>query len=103
MYSASRRAKKEFPEYPDKLRYAISLGRLGQNAELEFAGLFVLDREALFLDLHPLQKMLDKEELWEALEQEVITAINRSGVDINNAVAHYHHGHALQVCQRVHA
>ena len=53
---ASHSAKREFPNFPPLLLYAISLGRRLQNPLQEFAGLASNSMEDLTaLRLHPLQ------------------------------------------------
>ena len=53
------RAKREFPDFPPLLRYAVSLGRRLQDPLLEVAGVGLAGPADLaFLRLHPLQDMV---------------------------------------------
>eukprot|EP00051_Salpingoeca_urceolata_P006099 m.81037 g.81037 ORF g.81037 m.81037 type:complete len:1689 (+) comp14683_c0_seq1:89-5155(+) len=96
VYAASVSSKKEFPEYEPGLRAAISIGRRLQSPEIEMAGLFTSEKEVLCLQMHPLQDMLPRNELYDTLSQEMMTVVNRSGVDINAALVQPHKEHVLQ-------
>lgn len=96
IFMESVRGEREFKEVPSKVRYAVSLGRRFQCPEVEFAGLFNQEKEILFLKIHPLQDMLPPARLMSALEKEIITVVNRQGVDINRALSSLHHTQALQ-------
>jgi transcription elongation factor SPT6 len=90
IFSISKRSAAEFPEYSARLRQAVSLGRMFQNSELEIAACMNPELEILALKWHPLQDAVPRDQLLNALTQELITTINRTGVDINQALTHKH-------------
>ena len=76
--------QESFPEYPELLCEAISLGRRLQEPLLEFASLACAeDDELLSLQMDPLQGALDLDELRGWLELELVTRVNDVGVDVN--------------------
>eukprot|EP00053_Salpingoeca_punica_P020212 m.211010 g.211010 ORF g.211010 m.211010 type:complete len:1767 (+) comp17822_c0_seq2:479-5779(+) len=98
IYQNSWRAEREFKEYVPRLRFAISIGRRLQSPELEYAGLLARanDQEILCLKMHPLQEMAPRGELLDALTQEIISVVNRVGIDLNRAVNQSHVSYAMQ-------
>ncbi|XP_065663621.1 transcription elongation factor SPT6 isoform X2 [Hydra vulgaris] len=86
IYQNSPRGLMEFPEYPELLRHAISLGRRIQNPLVEFAGLCNFEEELTCLRLHPMQDVLPTDLLQRRLEIEFINEVNLTGVDINRAL-----------------
>lgn len=90
LYASSPRSAVDFPDYNEHIRTAISLGRRFQNAEQEFASFFNQDDEILQYNWHPLQDQLAPSDLRNVLTQELMTVVNRSGVNINHAVVHPH-------------
>ena len=83
--------QESFPEYPELLCQAISLGRRLQEPLLEFSSLACAeDDELLSLRMDPLQGLLDTDELQSCLELELVTRINDVGVDVNFCLEHPH-------------
>lgn len=90
IFSTSDVGKNLLKDYDARLRTAIMLGRQMQSPQLAYASVCNRDMDILSLDLHPLKSMVPPKKLMEALEQELITVINRSGMDINAAVVRPH-------------
>ncbi|CAI8018492.1 Transcription elongation factor SPT6 [Geodia barretti] len=91
IFSKSPRAKESFPEYPELLCEAISLGRRHQEPLLEFSSLACAeDDELLSLKMDPLQSSLDTDDLRSCLELELVTRVNDVGVDINFCLENPH-------------
>ncbi len=92
--------QESYPDYPELLRVAVSLGRRSQEPLQEFTALFASpDNEYLSLHLHPLQSCLPKDQLKRALEIEIVNRVNDIGVDVNFAMEHPHTAPMLQyVC-----
>jgi transcription elongation factor SPT6 len=88
LFASSPRSLEEFPDHDIRVRQAISLARRFQNSEREFAAAFNQDNEILSIAWHPLQSMTRTEDLIRTLEQEVITAVNGAGVDLNLCLNH---------------
>ena len=83
--------QEEYPEYPELLRMAVSLGRRLQEPLVEFTALASSPDEEIFaLKMHPLQDSLPKEKLKEALELEMVTRVNDVGVDVNYVLNYPH-------------
>ncbi len=62
--------QEEFPDYPELLRVAVSLGRRMQEPLMEFTSLMLSeDAEVLSLRLHPLQSSLPKDQLCKVTPQ----------------------------------
>lgn len=87
VYATSKAAERQFPDYEPRLREAIMLARRMQSPELAIASLFTTDDDVLNLKMHPLQAHIPQHELLSALSQELVTVINRTGVDINAAIS----------------
>ncbi|CAF1045570.1 unnamed protein product [Rotaria sp. Silwood1] len=99
IYAQSRKGELDFRDYPIKLRQAISQARRLQDPLLEFSQLFNYDKEILLIKYHPLQDLIDREQLLIALEQVFITRTNEVGVDLNRCIAYLHTSNVLQfVC-----
>ena len=86
VYATSKAAERQFPDYDPRLREAIMLARRMQSPELAIASLFTPDDDVLNLKMHPLQASVPQRDLLSALQQEVVTVINRTGIDINAAI-----------------
>ncbi|UJR26928.1 hypothetical protein I4U23_008237 [Adineta vaga] len=98
-YAQSRKGESDFRDYPAKLRQAISQGRRLQDPLLEFSQLFNYDKEILLIKFHPLQDLIDREQLLVSLEQCFIARTNEVGVDLNRCIAFAHTANVLQfVC-----
>ena len=83
--------QESFPEYPELLCEAISLGRRHQEPLLEFSSLACAeDDELLSLKMDPLQSSLDTDDLRSCLELELVTRVNDVGVDINFCLENPH-------------
>lgn len=99
IYSQSRKGESDFRDYPVKLRQAISQGRRLQDPLLEFSQLFNYDKEILLIKYHPLQDLIDRDQLLSALEQLFISRTNEVGVDLNRCITYSHTANVLQfVC-----
>ena len=68
VYANSSYAESDFREYPAVLRQAVSLARRVQDPLVEFAQLCGPDKEILCLRYHPLQDLLNEDELLEGNE-----------------------------------
>ena len=55
VYSMSKRSQEDFPNFPEELREAISLGRQALDPAVEVAQLFNQDDDVLCLQLSPFQ------------------------------------------------
>ncbi|KAG9508769.1 Transcription elongation factor SPT6, partial [Fragariocoptes setiger] len=96
---SSKKMQQEFPEFPPSLRQAVSLARRLADPLLEFAQLCSPDEEIICLKYHPLQDVVAKNDLLEALQSEFIFRVNEVGVDINRAINHPHTASVVQfVC-----
>ncbi|KAI8806731.1 SH2 domain-containing protein [Cladochytrium replicatum] len=98
IFMNSKRGLAEFPEgeYPELVRYCVSLGRKVQDPTMEYAGLFNENEEYKALSIHSLQYLLPEDKLKLNLERALINVVSNCGVDINKAVAYPHHRHTLQ-------
>ena len=90
IYSNSQRSKTDFREYPDLLRLAVSIARRLQDPLIEFAQMCNADEDILCLKTHPIQEVLPKEQLLNAIYREFIFRVNEVGVDVNKCVTHAH-------------
>ncbi|XP_044595292.1 transcription elongation factor SPT6-like [Cotesia glomerata] len=84
IYSTSNRGITELPSYPPILRVATSLVRRILDPLGEFAQLCNADQDLLCLRFHPLQDLLNKEELLTELYYQFVNRVNEVGVDVNN-------------------
>ena len=55
VYAMSKRSQEDFPNFPEELREAISLGRQALDPAVEVAQLFNQDDDVLCLQLSPFQ------------------------------------------------
>lgn len=90
VYEGTQKAEEEFREYPPVLRHAVSIARRIQDPLMEFAQLCNQDEDILCLKYHPMQDVLPKEDLLNALHLEFINRVNEVGVDVNKAVTNPH-------------
>lgn len=99
IYSQSRKGESDFRDYPTKLRQAVSQARRLQDPLFELSQLFNYDKEILLIKFHPLQDLVDREQLLTGLEQCFISRTNEVGVDLNRCLTYAHTSHVLQfVC-----
>ncbi|XP_076452893.1 transcription elongation factor SPT6-like [Babylonia areolata] len=99
IFENSTKAQSEFRDYPGPLRHAISIARRIQDPLVEFAQLCNSDEEILCLKYHPMQDIVSKEELLNAINLVFINRVNEVGVDINQCIAFPHTSSLLQfVC-----
>jgi protein Tex len=82
VYSASKLARKEFPDLDVSLRGAISIARRVQDP---LAELVKIDPKSIGVGLY--QHDVDQKQLSNALDQVVETVVNTVGVDVNTASA----------------
>lgn len=97
LFGRSVRAKKEFQDKEVNLKCAISIARQGQDplSELTYAWNVASDAgifgtEMLYLNIHPLQRLLPKARLLREYERVLCEAVADVGVDINCACNHDH-------------
>ena len=99
VYAMSKRSQDDFPNFPEELREAISLGRQALDPAVEVAQLFNQDDDMLCLQLSPFQTLLRpgtmKDGLKVALDEEMQRQMCDIGVDINKCVAYPHQGKPL--------
>ena len=103
LFARSPRGKKEFPDYSTHLRAAAGLGRYAKDPLAEITNIWgVISQtgnfgiEMLFLNIHPLQKVLPRHTLLKAFERVLIDAVAAVGVDLNAAVEFSHLQGTLQ-------
>eukprot|EP01117_Protostelium_nocturnum_P006766 TRINITY_DN242_c0_g1_i1.p1 TRINITY_DN242_c0_g1~~TRINITY_DN242_c0_g1_i1.p1 ORF type:complete len:1509 (+),score=429.08 TRINITY_DN242_c0_g1_i1:233-4759(+) len=97
VFQSSNRANAEFPDYPEHSRRAVSIGRTLQEPLTELCYMAGNEsKEILYLKLHPLQNLIDKEKLLETLLRSFYSVVNRVGVDINRAVQYKFASYNLQ-------
>ncbi|MGM0499734.1 MAG: Tex family protein [Bacillota bacterium] len=82
VYSASKLARREFPELDVSIRGAISIGRRIQDP---LAELVKIDPKSLGVGMY--QHDISKKRLEKALNEVVVDAVNHVGVEINTASA----------------
>ena len=82
VYSASKLARKEFPELDVSIRGAISIGRRIQDP---LAELVKIDPKSLGVGMY--QHDISQKNLEKALNEVVVDAVNHVGVEINTASA----------------
>lgn len=83
--------QESFPEYPELLCEAVSLGRRLQDPLMEFTALANAENdELLALQMDSLQSALDPDDLSSCLEIELVTRVNDVGVDVNFCLEHPH-------------
>jgi len=78
---------------PFVLKKAICLARFEQDPMNEIFNLWSpiqSENESLNLNLHPLQKLINKARLMDCLEEVNIKAVNSIGIDINILIDHEH-------------
>ena len=80
IYSASKIAREEFPDYDVTVRGAVSIGRRLMDP---LAELVKIDPQSIGVGQY--QKDVDQTKLKEALDQTVINCVNTVGVDLNTA------------------
>jgi transcription elongation factor SPT6 len=97
LYGRSVRGKKEFPDVDVNLKCAIATARHAKDplAELTYAWNVASDAgqfgtEMLYLNIHPVQRLLPKTLLLRQYERVLCGAVADVGVDINTSCAHDH-------------
>ena len=99
IYSASKIAREEFPEYDVTVRGAVSIGRRLMDP---LAELVKIDPKSIGVGQY--QHDVDQTELKKALDQTVENAVNRVGVNLNTASKHlltYISGLGPQLAQNI--
>lgn len=90
LFGRSVRSKKEFPDFAENLKSAISIARYAKDplAELTYAwsvasdaGLF--GTEMLYLNIHPMQQLLPKTLLLRQYERVLCDVVAEVGADLN--------------------
>ncbi|RKP07054.1 SH2 domain-containing protein [Thamnocephalis sphaerospora] len=79
----SPRARQEFPDLTPIARYCVAVARRGQRPIEEYCALE--DTDLLALKWHPLQDLISKEKLHQALTRCLCEAVSQTGVDLNRA------------------
>ena len=93
IFSNSSLSDKKLKNFNMFIKQAISLGRFKQNPLAEILQLWHEDvnkNNCLSIPLHPLQKMVNKNKLADALEMESIKVTNGVGIEINKAYEFSH-------------
>ena len=92
LFASSQKAKRLFPEYKIFARMAISLARFGQNAcaETLYLSSDPTEIQLKFLNLHPLQSLLNESSFLTALEIVALDFVSQTGVLINEVVQRDH-------------
>jgi len=99
IYSASKIAREEFPEYDVTVRGAVSIGRRLMDP---LAELVKIDPKSIGVGQY--QHDVDQTQLKKALDQTVENAVNRVGVNLNTASKHllvYISGLGPQLAQNI--
>ncbi len=99
IYSASKVARDEFPEFDVTVRGAISIGRRLMDP---LAELVKIDAKSIGVGQY--QHDVDQKSLKEGLDRVVESCVNRVGVDVNSASQHllqYVSGLGPQLAQRI--
>ncbi len=99
VYSASKIAREEFPEYDVTVRGAVSIGRRLMDP---LAELVKIDPKSIGVGQY--QHDVDQTKLKNALDQTVENAVNRVGVNLNTASKHlltYVSGVGPQIAQNI--
>jgi len=101
LFGRSIRGKKEFPDTAVNLKVAVAVARWAKDPLCELAYTWsaasdagVFGTEMLFLNIHPLQRLLPKPMLLRQFERVLCNATAAVGVDINGACS-YDHMHGL--------
>lgn len=93
LYQNSERAKLEFPDKPQLVRYAVGVAKYIQDPLLEYVS---LGEDILSLSFHEHQKLISNDLVNEALESAFVDIVNVTGVDINVAVRDSYIAQTLQ-------
>lgn len=99
VYSASKIARDEFPDYDVTVRGAVSIGRRLMDP---LAELVKIDPSSIGVGQY--QKDVSQSELKHSLDQTVVSCVNRVGVNVNTASTHlltYISGLGLQLAQNI--
>ena len=99
IYSASKIARDEFPDYDVTVRGAVSIGRRLMDP---LAELVKIDPSSIGVGQY--QKDVNQTELKHSLDQTVISCVNRVGVNVNTASTHlltYISGLGPQLAQNI--
>ena len=83
IYSASKTARDEFPDYDVTVRGAVSIGRRLMDP---LAELVKIDPSSIGVGQY--QKDVNQTDLKHSLDQTVISCVNRVGVNLNTASTH---------------
>lgn len=83
IYSASKVAREEFPDYDVTVRGAVSIGRRLMDP---LAELVKIDPNSIGVGQY--QKDVDQTELRRSLDQTVVSCVNKVGVNLNTASKH---------------
>lgn len=99
VYSASKTARDEFPDYDVTVRGAVSIGRRLMDP---LAELVKIDPSSIGVGQY--QKDVNQAELKHSLDQTVVSCVNRVGVNVNTASSHlltYISGLGPQLAQNI--
>jgi len=101
LFGRSVRGKKEFPDTAENLKCAIATARYAKDPLSEITYTWsaasdtgVFGTEMLYLNIHPLQRILPKTILLRGYERALCRAVGEVGVDVNLACK-YDHLHGL--------
>eukprot|EP00340_Litonotus_pictus_P000881 CAMPEP_0170526458 /NCGR_PEP_ID=MMETSP0209-20121228/11860_1 /TAXON_ID=665100 ORGANISM="Litonotus pictus, Strain P1" /NCGR_SAMPLE_ID=MMETSP0209 /ASSEMBLY_ACC=CAM_ASM_000301 /LENGTH=1549 /DNA_ID=CAMNT_0010816271 /DNA_START=14 /DNA_END=4660 /DNA_ORIENTATION=- len=93
IFATSNTLEMKYNQFNLTARQAISLGRFKQNPLAEILQLWHEEQNSnrcMSLSLHPLQKNVNQNKLFERLEIEAIRVVNQLGVDLNRVKSHSH-------------
>jgi transcription elongation factor SPT6 len=97
LFGRSIRGKREFPDAETNLKVAIAIARYSKDplSELTYAWNVASESgnfgtEMLYLNIHPMQRLLPKTRLLRQYERVLCEALADVGVDINTACNHDH-------------
>ena len=93
LFANSHASQKLLKGYDQIVKQAVSLARYQQDPMNEILNLWsfvIQENQALNLNLHPLQKMVNQAKLQESLEDINVANVNSVGIDINLIVNHEH-------------
>jgi len=99
LFAKTKKADKEFKDFPILIKEAVSLARMMQNPMAEVLNLWSNkfdDNPIFYIPVHPLQSIVNKALLNKEYEKVAIEMVNSVGVDINEVITHRHGANQLQ-------
>lgn len=93
LFANSHISQRLLKGYDQTIKQAVSLARYQQDPMNEILNLWsfvIQENQALNLNLHPLQKMVNQAKLQDALEDSNVACVCAVGIDINLLINHDH-------------